>query len=143
MSFATKQAAIKVTVPAASIPFVNGGIFQVNLYRVTDDFVQFQTITNSTSLCNTTTIESVFGTLNTTEQAGIRTINAILKDQMTIAQAISSSNIVNTQTKCVLVTPDLAARFLEISGIISVFKKPNATYTINLTTNKSVYLQGE
>ena len=88
MSFATKQSAIKVTVPAASIPFVNGGIFQVNLYRVTDDFILFQTITNSTSLCNTTIIENVYGALNATEKAGITAVNSILKDQMTIAQAI-------------------------------------------------------
>eukprot|EP00347_Sterkiella_histriomuscorum_P021674 403333158 len=143
MSFATKQSAIKVTVPAASIPFVNGGIFQVNLYRVTDDFIQFQTITNSTSLCNTTIIETIYGALNATEKAGITAVNSILKDQMTIAQAIQNSNIVNTQTKCVLITPDLAARFLVVEGIISFFKKPNTTYTINLTTNKQVYLQGE
>lgn len=62
---------------------------------------------------------------------------------MTIADAITKSNLVSTFSKCVLIHPDLAIRFLDIVGTISFFKKPAATFSLSIATNKKIYLQGE
>ena len=41
MSFKAVVNETKVTIPATSFPLPMGGVLQVNLYRVTDDFIAF------------------------------------------------------------------------------------------------------
>ena len=136
MSFKAANAETKITIPAASFALPNGGVLQANLYRVTDDFVTFQSVTNTTQLCNTTVIEAAYSGLSASDKLALTTINAIDTDQMTINEAITKSNLVSTFSKCVLIHPDLASRFLDIVGTVSFFKKPASTFGLNIVANK-------
>lgn len=123
----------KVTIIGSDFSLPKGGIVQVNLMRLRQDFQDFLDVVESKTNCDLTSISSAYRSMTTENQGKVDVASDYEIGDLPVESIIDDITITIPGATCVLIGPDLVSRFLELSGTILVFKKPSNIFETVIT----------
>jgi len=124
----------KRTIPYGSLNKMNGGVFSVDLYRITDFWQYFQyNTTSTTSFCDLTSIEAIaYGSWAAQDKLELNALDTYesLENFDTITEVIknnkftSDTALFGSGKTCIIDHPILVNEFLSQVGSSQFFRRP-------------------
>eukprot|EP00347_Sterkiella_histriomuscorum_P010833 403374752 len=147
----------KRTIAYGKLNRMNGGVFSVDLYRITDEYLAFQTSTTASAyeFCDLNTIESKTAATYTAQSLTTRlgqVDDVHSKSVLSTPADILSNNLLTLTTpqatalgftSCIVNDPIISDTFVKQVASSQFFRKPQPAIDVEVASSKVDYMQGE